>query len=79
MRRAIRSSVARQFGRTIGPRLQCAREATGCSVAELAALIGCDVSTIARIEYGARVPSIGLLVRLARELEVSTDYLLGLK
>lgn len=44
---------------------------------QLALRVGVDQRTISHIEKGIRKPSLALTVRLARELGVSTDVLLG--
>jgi transcriptional regulator with XRE-family HTH domain len=41
-------------------------------------VLGVQTSAISRLECGTRLPSLRLLIALARELEVSTDYLLGM-
>ena len=55
-----------EFGNTIRIR----REAFGYSQRELARLVGIQASHIAYLENGHRLPSLGLLVRLAKELNV---------
>jgi len=54
------------FGITIHIR----RQAFGYSQRELARLVGVKASHIAYLENGRRLPSLGLLVRLAKELNV---------
>ena len=46
------------------------------SQAELAQRIGVSASAIGMYEQGRRYPSLSLLVRLAKELGATTDYLL---
>jgi transcriptional regulator with XRE-family HTH domain len=55
-----------QFGNTIRIR----REAFGYSQRDLARLVGVQASHIAYLETGRRLPSLDLLVRLAKELNV---------
>jgi transcriptional regulator with XRE-family HTH domain len=55
-----------EFGNTIRIR----REAFGYSQRDLARLVGVQASHIAYLENGHRLPSLGLLVRLAKELNV---------
>ncbi len=55
-----------EFGTTIRIR----REVFGYSQRELAALVGVKGSHIAYLESGRRLPSFGLLFRLAKELNV---------
>jgi transcriptional regulator with XRE-family HTH domain len=45
---------------------------------DLALTLDVNISAIKRVESGTRLPSLRLLIALARELEVSTDYLLGM-
>lgn len=55
-----------EFGTTIRIR----REVFGYTQRELANLVGVKPSHIAYLENGHRLPSLGLLVRLAKELNV---------
>ena len=55
-----------EFGTTIRIR----RRAFGYSQRELARLVGIKASHIAYLENGRRLPSLGLLVRLAKELNI---------
>ena len=61
-------------------RLQSSRRARGLTQKELEQVSGVPHNTISRIELG-RNPEIstGTLKKLALALNVSTDYLLGLK
>jgi tetratricopeptide (TPR) repeat protein len=58
----------------VGARLRGAREAAGMSQRELA-FAGCTAAYISRIESGARIPSLQLLVELGRRVGVSADFL----
>lgn len=58
-------------------RLQKARELRELSQSSLAAKAGLPASSISHFEAGSRKPSFENLRRLARALDVSTDYLLG--
>ncbi len=62
----------------LGERLRQARERRGLSQAELARRIGAGVNQVPRYENGQAEPSPMLLKRLARSLEITSDYLLGL-
>ncbi len=62
----------------LGERLRQARERRGLSQAELARRIGTGINQIPRYENGQAEPSPSQLKRLARGLEVTSDYLLGL-
>ena len=60
----------------LGPRIAALRREAGLSQAELAAHLGVSPSAMGMYEQGRREPSAALLVALARELHVSTDFLL---
>ena len=60
----------------LGIRIAILRITKGWSQAELARRIGVSTSAVGMYEQGRREPSLGLLVRLAQELGVTTDYLL---
>jgi len=64
----------------IGHRLKELREKKGLSQAELAKLLGCAQTTVAEWERRKdRAPGKHFRERVAQELEVSLDYLLGLE
>ena len=60
----------------MGQRIRGLRRERGLSQAELAARLGISASAMGMYEQGRREPSADTLVALARELEVTTDYLL---
>ena len=60
----------------LGIRIAILRISKGWSQAELARRIGVSASAVGMYEQGRREPSLGLLVRLAQEFGVTTDYLL---
>ena len=62
-----------------GERITELREGAGLTIEELAAKIGVNATTLGRMENG-RTQKIGddVLAALAREFNVSTDFLLGL-
>ncbi len=60
----------------LGMRIAILRISKGWSQAELARQIGVSASAVGMYEQGRREPSLGLLVRLAQEFGVTTDYLL---
>ena len=60
----------------LGIRIAILRISKGWSQAELARRIGVSASAVGMYEQGRREPSLDLLVRLAREFGVTTDYLL---
>jgi transcriptional regulator with XRE-family HTH domain len=57
-------------------RLAFLRIGKGWSQAELAQRIGVSASAVGMYEQGRREPSLSLVVQLAQEFGVSTDYLL---
>ena len=60
----------------LGPRIAALRRSKNISQGELARRLQVSPSAVGMYEQGRREPSAELLVRLARELEVSVDYLL---
>ena len=62
---------------TTGERIKSAREDKDILQQELANVINMNVSVLSRIEKGIRPIRDDELVRIARALQVSTDYLLG--
>src|SRR6476660_6864942 len=60
-------------GETIGQRLKRLRLERGLSQRELATP-GVSYAYISRVEAGTRQPSVKALRKLARQLDVSTDY-----
>jgi transcriptional regulator with XRE-family HTH domain len=61
-----------------GSRLKMARERAGFNQTELGRLIGVEQQQINRWESGKNMPNIDAVSALARTLNVSTDFLLGL-
>lgn len=62
----------------IGKRIRKSRKTAGLSVPKLGALIGKCTETVYRYESGKYVPSISTLKKIARVLDVSQEYLLGI-
>ena len=60
----------------MGARIAALRRQLGLSQAELARRIRVSPSAVGMYEQGRREPSAELVVAMARELEVSTDFLL---
>ena len=60
----------------LGRRISTLRKERGLSQAELAARLGISASAMGMYEQGRREPSANTLVALARELQVTTDFLL---
>lgn len=60
----------------LGPRIAALRREAGLSQAELARRLKISASAMGMYEQGRREPSAETVVAIARELEVSTDYLL---
>lgn len=64
---------------TIGERIRLWRERRDLTRPDLALLIGCSARQLARYENDEIPPPADVLRRLVEELDVSADYLLGLK
>jgi transcriptional regulator with XRE-family HTH domain len=62
----------------VGTRLRERREAVGLRQHELADRIGVRKAQISLYENGKAEPGAGVLANMAKELSVTTDYLLGL-
>ncbi|MCC3763326.1 XRE family transcriptional regulator [Glycomyces sp. TRM65418] len=62
---------------TVGPRLRALRKARDATLAELSAQTGISVSTLSRLESGARKPTLELLLPLAKAHGVTLDDLVG--
>lgn len=62
-----------------GDRLKEARKRRGLSQTELAFHANMNSTEVAKYEAGSRQPNCPALVRLARVLRETTDYLCGLK
>ncbi len=60
----------------LGARIAKLRQSAGMSQAELAKRINVSVSAVGMYEQGRREPAGDVLIALARELGVTTDYLL---
>ncbi|MFV2009848.1 MULTISPECIES: helix-turn-helix domain-containing protein [unclassified Micromonospora] len=60
---------------SVGPRLRALRKQRETTLAELSAATGISVSTLSRLESGARRPTLELLLPLARAHGVSLDEL----
>lgn len=60
-------------------RLKIAMEIRGYSTTKLSETIHTAPSTIAMYRSGKRMPSIDILCLISKELDVSTDFLLGLR
>ena len=60
----------------LGLRIALLRVEKGWSQAELAKRIGVSASAVGMYEQGRREPSLTLLVHIAQEFVVTTDYLL---
>ncbi len=60
----------------LGERIAALRRQAGLSQAELAQRLRISASAMGMYEQGRREPSVDTLVALARELQVSTDFLL---
>ena len=60
----------------LGERIAVLRRHAGLSQAELAQRLQISASAMGMYEQGRREPSVDTLVAMARELQVSTDFLL---
>jgi transcriptional regulator with XRE-family HTH domain len=60
---------------SVGPRLRALRMQRGTTLTRLAEATGISVSTLSRLESGARRPTLELLLPLARAYQVSLDEL----
>ena len=61
----------------VGARLRALRQRRGATLAEVSAGTGVSVSTLSRLESGARRPTLELLLPLARAYGVTLDDLVG--
>ena len=61
----------------VGPRLRALRRRTGTTLADLSATTGIRVSTLSRLETGARRPNLEQVLALASAYRVTTDELIG--
>ena len=59
----------------VGPRLRALRVERGATLTALAASTGISVSTLSRLEFGQRKPTLELLLPLARAHQVPLDEL----
>lgn len=62
---------------TIGERIAERRKATGLTQISLADLLDVSTAFISQIESGNRNPSHDLLLRIARELDTTVDYIIS--
>lgn len=63
---------------TIGQRIKALREDSDLSQKELAANVNITEATLSRYENDLREPKVSIIIRLAKELNTTTDFLLGL-
>jgi transcriptional regulator with XRE-family HTH domain len=61
----------------VGPRLRTLRQARQATLSEVSATTGISVSTLSRLESGARKPTLELLLPLAKSYGVTLDDLVG--
>lgn len=62
---------------SLGTRIQAARKEKNIMQKELGRLIGAAKATISGYEAGNRKPDADTLLKIARTLDVTVDYLLG--
>lgn len=60
----------------IGPRLRSLRRGAGATLLEVSEQTGISVSTLSRVESGARAPTLDLLMPLAQAYRVALDELI---
>ena len=61
-----------------GERLKKIRQKRGVTQESLAKIVSISPSSISLYERGIREPNLSMLISIAKALDVSTDYLLGL-
>jgi transcriptional regulator with XRE-family HTH domain len=61
----------------VGPRLRAVRLEAGATLKQLSSATGISVSTLSRLESGARKPTLELLLPLARAHRIPLDELVG--
>lgn len=64
---------------TFGQRLKAFREEKNITQEQLAEAIGYGKSTVSFWENDLKVPSITVIIKIAKHYKVSADYLLGLE
>lgn len=69
--------MEKDLANKIGKASRSAREALGLTQAEAAELLSLSTEFYARIERGQTLPSVPTLAKMARDLHVSADVLLG--
>lgn len=62
---------------SIGKRIRERRQEIGLTQDDLAKILGVTPQHISAIETDKRAPSLDFMVKLAKELKVTTDYLLS--
>ena len=75
---SVRSYTARE-AMDFGGRLAISRQRARMSQEQVAVCIGTDRQIVSRLECGERMPHSATLTRLCKALNVSADYLLGLR
>ena len=63
----------------LGENIKTARKAAGVTQKELAERLQVYQKDISRWETGVRTPSAEYIIQLCKALDISADYLLGLK
>lgn len=61
--------------KAIGKRIKALRKAKGLTQAQLAEVLNIADNSLAKIETGARTPSLDLLVDMVKFFEVKLDYI----
>lgn len=73
---STKSTIPAEF-EGMGARIRKMREKKGIGVLALARRVRISQPGMSYIELGYKIPSCAVLVRIANELDCSTDYLLG--
>lgn len=73
-----RKPDVKKHKKMLGKRIKTVREQQGLTQSDLAARISVNVTQVLRWEKGTALPGSDALVKLAKELNVSMDYLGGL-
>jgi len=74
---AVGAAHEEEVVRNLGPRMRALRRQRGLSQARLAEMAGLSPSAVSQMESGAIMPSLSVLLRLARALGIGAGALLG--
>lgn len=71
-----RKEARKKMNRKIGARIKAAREASGYSQEKFAEKVGLSIQHVSNLERGVAGPSIDVVIKMCKVLNVSCDYLL---